>query len=89
MITEYLPHPADLVGLAVTWVAAVILMLAGAMVGARMPPEVQIGIGWGVLCVVLTVWGVLVPFSLAIPAAGLALIAVSYTHLTLPTTERV
>ena len=75
MITEYLPHPADLVGLAVTWVAAVILMLAGAMVGARMPPEVQIGIGWGVLCVVLTVWGVLVPFSLAIPAAGLALIA--------------
>jgi len=50
-------------------------MLAGAMVGARMPPEVQIGIGWGVLCVVLTVWGVLVPFSLAIPAAGLALIA--------------
>jgi len=75
LITEYLPHPADLVGLAVTWVAAVILMLAGAMVGARMPPEVQIGIGWGVLCVVLTVWGVLVPFSLAIPAAGLALIA--------------
>jgi hypothetical protein len=45
------------------------------MVGRRMPPEIQIGIGWGVLCVVLTVWGVLVPFSLAIPAAGVVLMA--------------
>src|SRR6516164_2213545 len=52
------------------------LMLAGAMiVGCRMPPEVQIGIGWGALCLVLTVWGTLVPLSLAIPAAGFALMA--------------
>jgi len=76
LITEYLPHPADLAGLAVTWLVAVILMMAGAMVaGHRMPPEIQIGIGWGVLCVVLTVWGVLVPYSLAIPAAGVVLTA--------------
>jgi hypothetical protein len=52
------------------------LMLAGAMiVGRRMPPEIQIGIGWGALCLVLTVWGALVPLSLAIPAAGFALMA--------------
>ena len=52
------------------------LMLAGAMiVGRRMPPEIQIGIGWGALCLVLTVWGTLVPLSLAIPAAGFALMA--------------
>ena len=77
MITEYFPHPADLVSLAVTWLVAVMLMLAGAMiVGRRMPPEIQIGIGWGALCLVLTVWGVLVPLSLAIPAAGFALMAV-------------
>ena len=76
MITEYLPHPADLAGLAVTWLIAVILMLAGAMVaGRRMPPEIQIGTGWGVLCIVLTVWGVLVPFTLAVPAAGVVLTA--------------
>ena len=36
--------------------------------GRRTPPEIQIGIGWGVLCIVLTVWGVLVPFRLAFPA---------------------
>jgi len=76
LITEYLPHPADLAGLAVTWLIAVILMLAGAMVARRrMPPEIQIGTGWGVLCIVLTVWGVLVPFTLAVPAAGVVLTA--------------
>src|SRR5262249_58722256 len=46
-------------------------MLAGAMVtGRRTPPEIQIGIGWVALCIVLTAWGVLVPFSLAIPATA-------------------
>lgn len=51
-------------------------MLAGALfVGRRMPPEIQVGIGWGVLCVVLTVWGVLVPLSLMLPAVGFVLMA--------------
>lgn len=51
-------------------------MLAGAIfVGRRMPPEIQIGVGWGVLCLVLTAWGVVVPLSLAIPAAGFGLMA--------------
>jgi len=72
--TEYLPHPADLVGVATTWGIAVILLLAGAgLVGRRMPPEVQIGAGWGALCLVLTAWGVLVPLSLTVPAAGFVL----------------
>ncbi|MBV8131385.1 MAG: hypothetical protein JO282_02575, partial [Alphaproteobacteria bacterium] len=76
MIAEYLPHPADLVGLAVTWLVAVILVLAGAMVvGRRMPPEIQIGIGWGLLCLVLTAWGVVVPLSLVVPAVVFALVA--------------
>jgi hypothetical protein len=76
LITEYFPHPADLVGLVTTWCVAVILILAGAVfVGRRMPPEVQIGAGWGVLCLLLTAWGVLVPLSLAVPAAGFALMA--------------
>jgi hypothetical protein len=76
LTAEYLPQAADLAGLAVTWLVAVILMLAGAMVaGRRTPPEIQIGIGWGALCIVLTVWGVLVPFSLAIPATVFVLLA--------------
>jgi hypothetical protein len=76
LITEYLPQAADLVGLAETWLVAVILMMAGAMVvGRRIPPEIQLGVGWGALCLVLTAWGVLVPLSLAIPATGFVLFA--------------
>jgi hypothetical protein len=72
---RYLPSPTDLGGLATTWLVAVILMLAGAvLVGRRQPPEVQIGAGWGALCLLLTVWGVLTPFSLTIPAAGFVLV---------------
>jgi hypothetical protein len=76
LIAQYLPEPADLVSLAVTWSVAVVLMLAGTMLaGRRMPPEIQIGIGWGALCLVLTLWAVLVPLSLAVPAAGFFLVA--------------
>jgi hypothetical protein len=82
LTSEYLPDLADLIGLATTWGVAVILMLAGAMVlGRRMPPEFQIGAGWGLLCLVLTVWGVLVPLSLAIPATGFVLMALSVLAL--------
>jgi hypothetical protein len=78
LTTAYLPHPGDLLGLAITWCVAVVLMLAGAIVvGRRLPPEIHIGAGWGALCLLLTAWGVLVPRSLAIPAAGFVLIALS------------
>jgi hypothetical protein len=73
---RYLPSPTDLGGLATTWLVAVILMLAGAaIVGRRPPPELQIGAGWGALCLLLTVWGVLTPLSLTIPAASFVLVA--------------
>jgi hypothetical protein len=76
LTTEYLPHLTDLLDLATTWCIAVILMLAGsALIGRRMPPEIQIGIGWGALCLVLSIWGVMVPLSLVIPAAGFVLMA--------------
>jgi hypothetical protein len=76
LTTDYLPHLADLLDLATTWCIAVILMLAGAaLVGRRMPPEIQIGVGWGALCLVLSIWGVMVASSLAIPAAGVVLMA--------------
>jgi hypothetical protein len=78
LTTAYLPNPADLVGLAVTWVLAIILLAAGATVaGPRTPPEVQIGAGWGLACLVLTAWGVLVPFTLAAPAAAFVAFSLS------------
>jgi hypothetical protein len=80
LTTAYLPNPADLVGLVVTWVVAIILLPAGAtVVGPRLPPEVQIAAGWGLLCLLLTAWGVLVPFTLAVPAA--AFVAFSFSVL--------
>ncbi len=73
---RYLPSATDLGGLATTWLVAVILTLAGAaLVGRRLPPEVQIGAGWGGLCLLLTVWGALTPLSLAIPAASFVVAA--------------
>ena len=78
MTTAYIPSPTDLVGLAVTWVVAIVLLPAGAaVVGSRMPPEVQIGAGWGTLCLLFTAWGVLVPFTLAVPAAAYVALALS------------
>jgi hypothetical protein len=78
LTADYLPVPEDLLRLAATWCVAVILMLAGAIfTGPRMPPEIQIGTGWGALCLLLTAWGVLVPLSLAIPATCFVLIALS------------
>jgi hypothetical protein len=73
---RYLPFTADLGGLATTWLVVVTLTLAGALlVGRRLPPEVQIGAGWGGFCLLLTVWAVLTPFSLAIPAVSFVLAA--------------
>ena len=78
MTTAYLPNPADLVGLAITWVVAIILLPAGAAVaGSRMPPEVQISAGWGALCLLLTCWGVFIPLTLAIPAAAFVAFSLS------------
>jgi hypothetical protein len=78
LTTAYLPNPADLVGLAVTWVVAIILLPAGAaVVGSRMPPEVQISAGWGLLCLLLTAWGVLVPITLVVPAAAFVAFSLS------------
>src|SRR6516162_356621 len=51
-------------------------MLAGAaLVGRRIPPEIQISVGWGALCIVLSIWGVMVRLSLVIPAVGFVLVA--------------
>jgi hypothetical protein len=45
-------------------------------------PEIQLVAGWGLVCIVLTVWGVLTPMSMAIPVAALG--AVGLACLALP-----
>ena len=78
MITPYLPHLSDLVGVAVTWGIGAILLLAGtAVVRPAEPPECRIAAGWGVLCLVLTGWGVFVPLSLRLPAIAFVCLALA------------
>lgn len=77
-MTRYLPTPHDLVG-AVGLVATLLLFLVlGALITARRGlPEVALIAGWGLVCVVLTVWGVVTAASLRLPVVGLAVIAVA------------
>jgi hypothetical protein len=69
MSAAYLPHPGDLIDVAITWGIGLVLTCAGtALVGRRSGPEYRMLAGWGALCVALTAWGVLLPVSLRFPA---------------------
>jgi hypothetical protein len=73
VIAPCLPQLHDLAWLLVTWAVGLILAFAGtAMIGRRAGVECRIMAGWGALCILLTLWGVLVPASLRWP--GIAFI---------------
>jgi hypothetical protein len=75
-VTPYIPHLQDLLAVVTTWAIGAVLLLAGAgLTGNRVAPEFQIGAGWGILCLVLTSWGVFVPLSLRYPAAAFVIAA--------------
>ena len=72
----YLPGPANLLAVIITWGIGAILLLMGAAIGGRSTTAAfRIGAGWGALCLVLTVWGVFLPLSLRIPVIAIALAA--------------
>ncbi|HTW50630.1 MAG TPA: hypothetical protein VME45_01900 [Stellaceae bacterium] len=72
----YLPGPTGLLAVAITWGIAAILLLIGTAVGGRYAAaEFRIGAGWGAFCLVLTLWGVFLPWSLRIPAVALVVAA--------------
>jgi hypothetical protein len=73
----YLPQWADLVPVLITWLVGAVLLLLGTALSRRAAPEFRIGAGWGALCLVLTAWGVFLPWSLRIPAAALAVMALA------------
>jgi hypothetical protein len=67
----YFPDLAGIGAVVITWgIGAVLLLIGTALCGRASSPEFRIGAGWGVLCVVLTGWGVFLPFSLRIPAVA-------------------
>jgi hypothetical protein len=68
-VTIYLPHWPDILAVVVTWAVGTVVFLAGAgLTGNRVAPEFQFGAGWGTLCLLLTAWGVFLPWSLRLPA---------------------
>jgi hypothetical protein len=74
----YLPDLHNLVDLAVTWAIGAVLLLTGTgLLGRRLPPEIRIVAGWGLLCLTLTLWGTATPWSLAIPAAAFGAVGVA------------
>ena len=80
----YLPGMTGLLAAAIAWGVAVVLLLIGtAAAGRNAALEVRMITGWGVLCVVLTLWGVFVPASLRIPAAAIVTAAGQSFHLAL------
>lgn len=93
MIHWTFPDLAALADLIPTWIQAsgllavlasglVMLVLGRAVLGARTLPEVALMAGWGLISLVLTLWGVLTPNDMRIPAV--ALIAVSAVAALLP-----
>jgi hypothetical protein len=77
-MSPYLPDRRDLLAVLITWGIGAVLLLAGAgLTGRRVAPEIQIGAGWGALCLALTGWGVFVPLSLRLPALVFAAAALA------------
>jgi hypothetical protein len=76
-VSAYLPSPHNLMGIVgLTLTLALFLALGTAVTARRGQPEIQLVAGWGLACLVFTAWGVLTPWSLQLPAAGLGLAAV-------------
>jgi len=66
------PSLAQLVGWAAVGFAALIFIGLGRLVSRGIAlPEIALVAGWGVACWVLTIWGVVLPVSLRIPAVAL------------------
>jgi hypothetical protein len=83
MLASYLPHLSDLAAVLVAWALVPVLVSAGGVAGRFAAPELRFLAGWGLFCLVLTLWGVATPASLRWPAgifAVLALAALSLPH---------
>jgi hypothetical protein len=72
----YLPGLTGLLAVVITWAIGAVLLLTGSAVCDRgTAAEFRIGAGWGVICLVLTLWGVFLPVSLRAPAVAVVLMA--------------
>ena len=69
---SYLPDIHELCGLAGLAATLVLFVVLGSAVSpSRTLPEIRLAAGWGIACLVLTLWGTLTAWPLWLPAAGL------------------
>ena len=74
-VSLLVPSLADLAGWAGALFAALVFLGLGRLVTrSRAAPEIALVCGWGAACCALTLWGMLTPASLRIPALALALL---------------
>lgn len=73
LLAALVPNLADLADLASVAVVALCLVGVGRLVAPRLLPELQLMAGWGILCLVLTLWGCLTATSLAVPTLVLGI----------------
>ncbi len=72
LLETFLPSALQAEGLAAILVAGLVMLLLGrGVLGPRIVPEVAMVAGWGIVCLVLTLWGVRLTESMRLPAAGL------------------
>lgn len=75
---DYFPQLHDVASLAGVFVAAAAMCSIGSIVAGRQAfPEVRLIVGWGALCLLLTVWGTLTASSFLLPLAAFAAIALT------------
>jgi hypothetical protein len=74
----FLPSLLQAEGLGAVIVAGLIMLVLGrAILGQQVLPEIALIAGWGIVCLVLTIWGVRTPLTMRIPAAALIAVAAS------------
>jgi hypothetical protein len=71
-----LPTALQAEGLVAVFVAGLVMLVLGrAVLGARTIPEIALIGGWGLMSLVITLWGVTTPQSMSIPIVALTAIA--------------
>ena len=74
-VSLLVPSLTDLAGWAGAFFAALVFLGLGRLLaGARVAAEIALVCGWGGACFALTLWGIITPASLRIPALGLILL---------------
>jgi hypothetical protein len=77
-VSVYLPSPHNLLGAAgLALTLALFLVLGAATTARRDQPEIAPIAGWGLVCLVLTAWGMITSASLLVPLAVLAVAGVA------------